>query len=109
MERSEELGIIHGAIEKLCNDEDITKEELKLVKEELEIYDGFVKHLDEWNEYQKVFGIDLRKLSGDGFARDDVLALGPKKWLNLRSEKIMSWREALVIIENKIKKIENRS
>lgn len=96
---------IYEIIERLCNDESITKEEQELVREYLESGTSFIEHLKEQNEDWDKSGIDFRELSGDGFARDIVIFEGPENFIEGRSSKINEWEEQLAKIEAKLKEI----
>lgn len=109
MGESEQLEKIYKIIERLCKGEDITEEDLKLVKEYIKLQDGFIEYLNKWGEDWKKFGIDFREISGDGWARENITELGQEKFLDLRAEIISRWRSNLNKIKSKINRIENRS
>jgi len=109
VKRSEKLGIIYGAIEKLYNDKSITEEELKLVEEYIKDGDSLARHLKKWNEKWKKSGIDLQELSGDGFARDIVVFEGEEKFIKGRFETINTWEKELAEIKSNVEKFKNRS
>ena len=100
-----ETGAIDEILGKLCNDRDITKEELNLVEKYIELGVSLIEHLNKQNEDWRESGINLREISGDGFARMDIARLGPEKWLDSRAEKISKWRKDLDKIKSKIKEI----
>ena len=107
MERNKELGIIYGAIEKLCNNKSITEKELELVEEHIKDGDSLTQHLKKGNEKWKESGIDPQKLSGDGFAKDIVVFEGEEKFIKGRSETIDTWEKQLAKIKSKVEKLKS--
>ena len=109
MEKSEQLGKVYAAIEKLCNDKDITDEELKLTEEYLEALGKTIDYFENQNNFWEMFGIEHSELSGDGFVRDIVASIGEEKFIEARSEMINKWKKELAEIESKVEKIKKRS
>ena len=78
---------IYKIIEKLCNNENITKEEQGLVEEYLKSGRDLIGGINKQNEKWKESGINPRELSDDGFARDILAFEGPEKFIEGRSLK----------------------
>ncbi len=109
MGRSEQLEKAYAATEKLCNNKDITDEELKLAEEYLEALDKTIDYFENQNNFWKMFGIEYNELSGDGFAKDIVASIGEKKFIEVRSEMISKWEKELAEIKSKVEEIKKRS
>ena len=104
MERSEKLEKTYQAMERLCNDKDITGEELGLIEEYLEVLGKTIDYFKNQNNFWEMFGIERSELSGDGFAIDFVASIGEEKFLELRSEMINKWEKELAEIKSKVEK-----
>ena len=98
---------IHEIIKRLCNNENITKKEQKLVKEYLRNGKNLIEDINKQNEEWKESGINPCELSSDGFAGDILIFEGPEKLIEGRSLMINGWKDQLSKIETKLKEIKS--
>jgi len=109
IDRNERLSEINDIIEKLCNDEEVEKKELKLLEEYLEDCNDFIWRLKRQQRKWEASGVDYEELSGDGWAKDNIVSVGSEKWLELRVKMINKWENDLEKIKSKLKEFKKKS